>query len=459
MTTATLDQRAMRYNGYHRRSAGREDPELTHVGPGTPCGEYFRRFWVPVCMTEQVSKRPTVVKVLGEELVAFADLSGRHGLVHKHCSHRRASLEYGIVAERGIRCCYHGWLFDVDGTILEVPGEPETSPIPHKLCHGAYPVRELHGLLFAYMGPPESKPEFPVLDTMVQPGDDMAPYAIDYPCNWLQVAENPMDPFHSVFLHTRVTRAHFNPAWGALPEVQWHPMDDDVGIYLTNTRRWNEYLWVRTAEVFLPAIAQPPDIYQNPDREKFFPRVGITKWTVPADDTSCKIVGWRHFNETLDLDGKGSRADVGLNKVDFVGQTGVERSYEEGQAMPGDYEAQVSQGPITIHADEQLGTTDGGVARYRRMLRKAIRAVQAGESPPTPTLNADGHIATMAGDVIVRVPASNHDDRALQRELGERIGEIVRDTLALSATERPLAIEQRVRALLAGDACQAVANE
>ena len=91
MTTTTPEQRAMRYNGYHRRSAGREDPELTHVGPGTPCGEYFRRFWLPVCMTEQVCQRPTVVKVLGEELVAFEDLSGRYGLVHKHCSHRRAS--------------------------------------------------------------------------------------------------------------------------------------------------------------------------------------------------------------------------------------------------------------------------------------------------------------------------------------------------------------------------------
>ncbi len=458
MSGTAPEQRAMRYNGYYRRSGGREDPELTHVAPGTPCGEYFRRFWVPVCMTEQVSERPTLLKVLGEELVAFRDLGGRYGLVHKHCSHRRASLEYGVVAENGIRCCYHGWLFDVDGTILETPGEPANSPIASKLRHGAYPVHEFNGLLFAYLGPPESKPEFPVLDTMAQPGNDMVPYAIDYPCNWLQVAENPMDPFHSVFLHTRVTRAHFNPAWGALPEVQWHPMDGDTGIYLTNTRRWNEYIWVRTAEVFLPALAQPPDIYQNPDREKFFPRVGITKWTVPVDDTSCRIVAWRHFNETLDLQGKGGREAVGLNKVDFVGQTGIERSYEEGQDMPGDYEAQVSQGAITIHADEQLGTTDGGVARYRRMLRRAIQAVQAGESPSLPAVNADGHIPTMAGDVIVRVPTSNNDDRALQRLLGQRVGEIVEQTLPLSGGERSAVIEQRVRALLADGDLQIVAG-
>ena len=88
----TPEQRASRFNGYFRRSAGLEDAELTHVGPGTPCGEYFRRSWLPICMTEEVSERPTVVRALGEELVAFKDLSGRYGLVHKHCSHRRASL-------------------------------------------------------------------------------------------------------------------------------------------------------------------------------------------------------------------------------------------------------------------------------------------------------------------------------------------------------------------------------
>lgn len=445
------EQRAMQYNGYHRRSDGSEDAELTHVGPGTPCGEYFRRFWMPVCMTEQVSNTPIVIKVLGEELVAFKDLSGRYGLVHKHCSHRRASLEYGIVAERGIRCCYHGWLFDVDGTILEIPGESENSPIPGKLCHGAYPVREVHGLLFAYLGPSESQPDLPLLDTLALQDSELVPYAIDYPCNWLQVAENPMDPFHSVFLHTRVTRAHFNPAWGALPEVSWTQMRDDVGIYLTNTRRWNDYIWVRTAEVFLPAIAQPPDIYQNPDQEKFFTRVGITKWTVPIDDTSCKIIAWRHFNATLDRDGKGDREQIGLNKVDFIGQTGIERSYAEGQQNPGDYEAQVSQGAITIHNDEQLSTTDGGVARYRHLLRNSIRAVANGESPPQPSLNADGHIPSMAGDVIVKVPMSNHDDRALQRWVGDKVGEIVHATLALPAAERAQQIEQLVRDALANE--------
>ncbi len=186
------------------------------------------------------------------------------------------------------------------------------------------------------------------------------PYIIDYPCNWLQVTENPMDPFHSVFLHTRISRAHFNAAWGAMPIVEWHVMPDKTGVWLTNTRVWGEYLWVRTAESLTPTFAQPPDIFQNPDREKFFTRVGISKWVLPVDNTHCQIIGWRHFGEELDLGGKGDRSAVGIGKVDFLGQTGTERSYAEAQREPSDYEAQTGQGAITIHALETLGKTDTG---------------------------------------------------------------------------------------------------
>ena len=434
------------YSGYHNTQTASEDVELTHVSPGTPCGEYMRRYWQPIAMTEQVKDLPIAIRILGEDLVLFRDLSGRLGLLHKHCSHRRTSLEYGIIAEHGIRCCYHGWLFDIDGTILETPGEPEHSPIRHNICHGAYPVEEYKGLIFAYLGPPDSKPDFPLMDTFELADTEMVPYAIDYPCNWLQVAENPMDPFHSVFLHTRATRAQFHPAWGSLPIVEWHAMDNETGIYLTNTRRWGDYLWVRTAETLLPNFAQPPDIYQNPDREKFFPRVGISKWTVPVDNTHCKIIAWRHFSPELDLDGKGDRSQIGLNKVDFVGQTGVERSYEAGQREPGDYEAQISQGPIAIHALEHRGLTDKGVAMLRNNLRKAIRNLQQGIEPVQPARNSAGQIATMAGDVIVEV-AGLTDDRDKQRELGNQVGAIVRDTLLSSDAERRQEIERRVRQL------------
>lgn len=302
-------------------------------------------------------------------------------------------------------------------------------------------------MIFAYLGPPEKKPALPVFDTFELAQTERVPYAIDYPCNWLQVAENPMDPFHSVFLHTRVTRAQFHPAWGALPIVDWLPMQHSVGIYLTNTRCWNDFLWVRLAEVFLPNFAQPPDIYQNPSQEKFFPRVGISKWTVPVDNTNCKIIGWRHFGAELDVDGKGDRSKVGLNKVDFVGQTGIERSRDEAQREPGDYEAQVSQGPIAVHALEHRGLTDKGVALLRSALRRAIRSVAAGNDPPQPNLNQDGRVASYAGDVIVKRPGLEKD-REAQRNLGRQLGEIVADTLLMKEAERRGAIERQVRALL-----------
>jgi len=131
-----------RYSGYHHRQVPQEDAELTHVGPDTPCGEYMRRFWQPVCYSDELKDLPLRVRILGEDLVAFRDGSGAVGLLELHCPHRGTSLEFGLVGAKGIRCCYHGWLFDADGTILETPGEPANSTLKDRLFHGAYPVHE-----------------------------------------------------------------------------------------------------------------------------------------------------------------------------------------------------------------------------------------------------------------------------------------------------------------------------
>ena len=143
------------FRGYALGPTPPEDGELTRVGPRTPCGEYMRQFWLPVAMSSQLGDLPVAVRILGEDLVVFRDRGGRAGLLHRHCAHRRASLEFGRIEERGIRCCYHGWHFDIDGTILETPGEPAGSPIRHKVFQGAYPAMELKGLVFAYMGDPD----------------------------------------------------------------------------------------------------------------------------------------------------------------------------------------------------------------------------------------------------------------------------------------------------------------
>src|SRR3954469_8712244 len=154
------------FSGYYNQPAKNDDTLLTAVGPGTPCGEYLRRYWHPFMLSSELKDLPVAVRLLGEDLVVFRDKSGRVGLLHKHCVHRGTSLEFGIPQERGIRCCYHGWQFDTDGTILETPAEPATSTIKSKFRQGAYPVREMHGLLFTYMGPAEEMPELPVFDTI-----------------------------------------------------------------------------------------------------------------------------------------------------------------------------------------------------------------------------------------------------------------------------------------------------
>ncbi|MGH9695492.1 MAG: Rieske 2Fe-2S domain-containing protein, partial [Bryobacteraceae bacterium] len=152
---------------------------------------------------------------MGEDLVAFRDRRGRLGVLQLHCPHRGTSLEYGIVSEAGIRCCYHGWLFDVDGKILEMPSEPSSSTLKDRLFQGAYPAMECNGIVFAYMGPPEKKPDFPIYDSHVIENYRHEPGLCQFvPCNWLQIRENTMDPVHTSFLHTIISGTQFTDEFG-----------------------------------------------------------------------------------------------------------------------------------------------------------------------------------------------------------------------------------------------------
>lgn len=158
------------YGGYYHRDIPEEETELTHSGPGTPCGEYLRRFWQPVVFLEELKELPVRVRVMGEDLVAFRDRSGKVGVLELHCCHRGTSLEFGQISERGLRCCYHGWLYDVDGKILDTPGEPPGATLKERLFHGAYPTYVYKGLVFVYMGPPDGKPAFPIYDSYEMAG-------------------------------------------------------------------------------------------------------------------------------------------------------------------------------------------------------------------------------------------------------------------------------------------------
>ena len=175
MTTTRAPFLTETYGGYQHREIPAEDAEITRVGPGTPCGEWMRRYWVPVAYERDLGDLPKRIRILGENLVIYKDKQGTIGLLELHCSHRGSSLEFGIIEERGIKCCYHGWKYDYDGTILDTPGEPEDSTLKDRLCHGAYPTRVHLGIVFAYMGPPELMPPLPVYDTFAVAGCAVLP--------------------------------------------------------------------------------------------------------------------------------------------------------------------------------------------------------------------------------------------------------------------------------------------
>jgi nitrite reductase/ring-hydroxylating ferredoxin subunit len=427
-TSAPLRPRPRPYGGYELPTSGADEAEITRTDRGTPAGELFRRFWQPFSLTARVTNRPLAIRLLGEDLVAFRDLSGRYGLLHKHCSHRGASLEYGHADARGLRCCYHGWLYDVDGRLLEAPGEPANTPLTRSVCQGAYPVTEYQGILFAYMGPPDERPRFPHLDTFAQAGNDMLPYCLNYPCNWLQVHENQMDPLHAVFLHSRAGANHFTAAWGEMPVVDYAMLRDRM--YYVATRRVGDNAWVRLNEVVTPNVGQVAALWETGTTSRGFQRVGITRWTVPQDDTHCQIFGYRHFNPDVEPPGEalGDRTLVGYDSFDIYGQTSG-RSYEEMQDNPSDWEAQVSQRPIAAHALEHLGATDAGVTMLRSQLRRAIKG-QIDFRQRHGWLSDADHLPTWTGNVVLPwrwAPSQKDstDERAQLRAIGRKVRDII----------------------------------
>src|SRR5438034_8324051 len=148
-----------------------EIKKITQVGPGTPGGEFLRRYWQPVAGLHQVTEEnPTAhIRILGEDLVLFRDKSGRVGAIQDHCVHRGASLLYGRVEERGIACAYHGWLYDTQGNCLETPAEPADSKFCLTVKAKAYPVQEFLGALWLYLGP-RPAPLIPPFDFLRRKG-------------------------------------------------------------------------------------------------------------------------------------------------------------------------------------------------------------------------------------------------------------------------------------------------
>ena len=183
----------------------RADSEyLCRVGPGTPMGELFRRFWLPATLTWELPEpdgAPVRLRLLGEDLVLWRDFTGAIGAIRDACPHRGASMFFGRNEESGLRCVYHGWKFDTSGTCVDMPNEPAESNFKHKIRATAYPCAEYADIVWIYMGPQSPAPGLPQLDWGDVPSSHRYSSKWDQACNWAQGLEGNVDSSHVGFLH------------------------------------------------------------------------------------------------------------------------------------------------------------------------------------------------------------------------------------------------------------------
>jgi phenylpropionate dioxygenase-like ring-hydroxylating dioxygenase large terminal subunit len=350
--------------------------DLVQVGRGTPMGELLRRYWHPVGLSGDANGVPRKVRALGEDLILFRDGGGRAGLLHARCCHRGTTLYYGKVEDSGIRCCYHGWLFDAQGHCLEQPCEPQGGPFKDKVRQPWYPVEERYGLLFAYMGPPDRKPVLPAYECLEVMDEGEFVEADDsslggggptiIPCNWLQHYENVVDPFHVPILHGSFSGPQFTNAMASMPNVTFEA--SPRGVIARSIRKMDDgKTFYRVTEAALPTLRVVP----NP-RVAQFARVESIGWVLPIDDTSFRIYVAGRVKQ---------KGDIGRMRSKFNGKDWWDMSEEEHQRYPGDYEAQVGQGPITFHTEEHFAQSDRGILIMRRMLQEQLNSLAEGRDP------------------------------------------------------------------------------
>ena len=403
------------YAAYYSNRSVATDDELTRVGKGTPAGEYLRRFWQPVALTREVGDVPLLTRILGEDLVVFRDGRQRLGVLEKRCCHRGASLEFGKIAERGIRCCYHGWHFDVDGTILSTPAESSTTRIKERLCQGAYPAREYQGLVFAYMGPAQRIPDFPTYDCYERDDISLKTYALHSPCNWLQIRENDLDTSHAKYLHTDLFGVQVTEVYTAQPVCHWR--ETPLGILSISARRWKNNLFLRATDFIFPALGRFTAIEDGEGHTFFDRRAGTMSWCVPVDDTNSITFNILEVEEGLPDAQRNAFIDrQAISNTPYQifeeGQDGA-RPYDARQRAPGDWDAWVSQGPISYRERDHLVSSDAGIVMLRKALRAGIRDVAQGLDPKGGFRDLQEPLVTYAHSTVEELDwCSEHADDA-----------------------------------------------
>ncbi len=421
------------YQGYREPQRGDSDEVLVRTSKGTACGEYLRRYWQPVALTSEVTDVPRLIRVMGEDLVLFCDKSGRYGLVHRQCPHRRASMEFGVCESRGIRCCYHGWLFDINGEILEIPGQPPKNVelVKKQTSLGAYPVHEYRGLIFAYLGPIEEIPEFPVYDTLEIENQTLVPYRADYQCNWLQVLDAILDPIHTSFLHSRMSRAQFSEGMGEIGELLFY--EREMSFLGVSIRRVDDHIWVRINELVLPNYTQAGAAFSADGTQPiYYGRTAFSRWVVPIDDENTTAFAWAIFGDRADPEEYNTPEGPELIEQ---GER-MDRSYDERQRFPGDAEAVEGMGRIADQKLEHLVPSDKGIIQYRQRLRQLCRNLENGKSPAQVQNFWKNPVPTYGGDTVLHIPPSADDDSRFLLEIGQRVMQIQFEAESKTGAER-----------------------
>jgi phenylpropionate dioxygenase-like ring-hydroxylating dioxygenase large terminal subunit len=379
---------------------------LTRIEPGTPMGALFRRFWIPVLLAEELPHAdgdPLRVRILGEDLIAFRDTGGQVGLVQNNCPHRGASLFFGRNEEGGLRCVYHGWKFDVEGTCLDMPNEPAESDFRSKVSARAYPTLERGGLIWAYMGPPERQPTPPDLEFTLVP--DSHRYVTKYPldCNYMQGMEGELDSSHVSFLHSSL-----KPGSNALDRVvpgqnlleltarDGHPrftvLDSDSGLVIGASREvgdgtlyWRITQWLMPCYTLVPGDPSGTLLCQIripiDDHHHYLFRL---RWNafhpLPEEEVALYRRGGGFYATQI----PGSYATVANKSNDYLIDRHKQRTvnYSGLESVPIEDTAMMeSMGPIYDRSQEHLGSSDVAVIATRRRLIRLAQDLQAGVEP------------------------------------------------------------------------------
>ena len=353
-----------------------ENERFTKVGPGTPAGEMLRRYWWPIAFSGAVNgPRPKKVRLLGEDFILFRDGSGRAGMLEEFCAHRRTSLEHGRVESDGIRCCYHGWLWDADGRCLEQPCERPESTFKDKVSMTSYPVQEAGGLVFVYIGP-GAAPLLPKFDLLVHNRGTRYTWGFTDHCNWLQAAENAADMSHLNWLHAGPYPFYANKRpeiayhrhefwWDYVIHVEGLPAENCVSLIFPS---YNRFASGRTEQA---AGGRQNMLFRTPMDDFKSQNFFITLYTDPTDTLIQKT------ETPPEQAHRGPWIPTERNVYPAGDEEwwGVESMMQDRMAIEG-------QGIITDRSREHLAESDRGVTLYRELLRQAIKDVEEGRDPP-----------------------------------------------------------------------------